>query len=106
MAYNYDTGAFRGYCVLCGDGHSKREMNCVLVRFGSYGSPKTMAYVCQNCTPKVADWLGVELPDEEERHRKLYDYPRCQHCQTRVKTTDRYCWYCGNGLRSAKEHKA
>lgn len=65
MPYNYDTGYFRGYCVLCGDGHPKRHMNRILVAQGSYGTPKCMAYVCQKCTPKVADWFGVELPNLE-----------------------------------------
>ena len=100
--YNYDTGAFRGYCVLCGDGHAKRDMNRILISYGRYGPTKTMAYVCESCAPKVADFLGVALPDEEAQRRRLYEYPACPHCKAEVKKTDRYCWCCGNGLREVR----
>ena len=60
--YNYDTGYFRGYCVLCGAGHAKREMDKIIVVRGSYGKPKTIAYTCANCSPRIAEWLGVEFP--------------------------------------------
>lgn len=96
--YNYDTGAFRGYCVLCGDGHAKRDMNKILISYGRYGHPKMMAHVCVDCSSKVADYLGVELPDEETQRRRLYEDHRCPHCRTSVKKTDRYCWYCGEQL--------
>lgn len=96
--YNYDTGHFRGYCVLCGEGHAKSDMNRILISYGSYASPKIMAYVCDKCSPKVADFLSVALPDREAQRRKLYEYPQCPHCFTKVKKTDKYCCHCGKKL--------
>lgn len=78
--YNYDTGAFRGYCVLCGGGFAKRDIDRVLVKNGRYGTPKTIAYVCRECLPKVADFLGVELPDiDSVEYRGPYNY--CGKCK-------------------------
>ena len=61
--YDYDTGAFRGYCVLCGAGGPKRDFDCIMIRRGSYGNPKKLAYTCRDCSLKLADYLGVELPE-------------------------------------------
>lgn len=75
--YNYDTGAFRGYCVRCGKAARKRDLDRVLCRNGSYGTPKTMAYLCRDCMSWLADTLGVELPDMEAvQHRGPYK----EHC--------------------------
>ena len=60
--YNYDTGQFRGYCVRCGSGGRKSEFVHLLIRNGSYGPTKTMAYLCRDCAASLADQLGVELP--------------------------------------------
>lgn len=83
--YNYDTGAFRGYCVLCGVGGPKRDFDRIMIRNGRYGSPKQMAYTCRECSSKVADFLGVELPDvDHTESRKPYQYSRyCPACQRR-----------------------
>ena len=102
--YNYDTGAFRGYCVLCGTGFSKRELDRVYISNGRYGPHRLMAYICRDCSSKVADYLGVELPDVdgETQKRKLYEYTFCPKCWAQVKKTDRYCRYCGNRLEEAQ----
>ena len=106
MAYNYDTGRFRGYCVLCGDGYPKRELDRIFISNGHYGSHKTMAYVCRSCSAKVADFLGVELPDiDETQERKLYEYSFCPACYGQVKRSDLYCSYCGQRLKEARNGK-
>ena len=96
--YNYDTGAFRGYCVLCGDGHPKRELDRVLIQNGRYGSPKIMAYVCRGCSSKVADYLGVELPDVDAVNHRFHSNKTCPNCKQGVSRFDRYCRYCGRRL--------
>lgn len=68
--YNYDTGKFRGYCVRCGMGAPKRDLDRVLCKNGRYGTPKTMAYLCRDCMSWLADTLGVELPDMEAVERR------------------------------------
>lgn len=79
--YNYDTGAFRGYCVRCGTAAPKRELDRVLVKNGRYGNPKTMAYLCRPCMAWLADTIGVELPDLDKiESRGPYNYcRRCRH---------------------------
>lgn len=101
--YNYDTGAFRGYCVLCGNGYAKRELDRILCRNGSYGSPKTMAYVCRSCMTSVADFLGVELPDMDATEHRQYSGVLCPKCMTYCGSSDRYCRKCGINLKKAKE---
>ena len=100
MANNYDTGRFRGYCVLCGDGYAKRDIDRIYISNGRYGPHKIMAYVCRNCSPKVADFMGVELPDidSEPQRRKMYNYAQCPYCMADTRKKDRYCWSCGKEL--------
>lgn len=99
--YNYDAEKFRGYCVLCGSGFAKRDIDRIYISNGRYGPHKILAYVCRECVPKVADFLGVELPDidGEPQRRKLYDHAQCPQCMTDVRKADRYCWFCGKRLR-------
>lgn len=101
--YNYDTGAFRGYCVLCGDGHRKRDLDRVLCKNGNYGTPKTMAYVCRPCMASVADFLGVELPDMDATERRQYNGVLCPKCMNYCGSTDRYCRRCGMNLQKARD---
>jgi hypothetical protein len=98
--YNYDTGSFRGYCVMCGDGAKKSDLDRLLIRHGSYGSPKTLAYLCRNCATALADHIGVALPDLDEiQSRKMYDITSCPACLRNIKSTDRFCRYCGHRLK-------
>lgn len=101
--YNYDTGAFRGYCVLCGDGYRKRDLDRVLCKNGNYGTPKTMAYVCRGCMSAVADFLGVELPDMDAVERRKFNGDLCPRCMTYCGATDRYCRKCGMNLKKQEE---
>ena len=98
--YNYDTGKFRGYCVLCGDGHAKRDIDRIYISNGRYGSHKIMAYVCRSCAPRVADFLGVELPeiDGEPQRRNAYAFTQCPVCMAEIRKKDHYCWNCGETL--------
>lgn len=104
--YNYDTSSFRGYCVLCGNGFAKRDLDRVLCRKGSYGSPRTMAYVCRSCMSKVADFLGVELPDmDKEPNYRKPNYPFCPKCSIYGMEGDRFCRKCGSKMSSRKDQK-
>lgn len=97
--YNYDTGCFRSACALCGTQKAGRELDRVLVAAGPYSTPKTMAKVCRDCLPRVADFLGTELPDiDKKNYRGPSHYRWCLVCGKMVGRNDVYCKNCGREL--------
>lgn len=96
--YNYDTGAFLGYCVRCGTGFPKRELDRLMVKNGRYGNPKILAYCCRECMANIADALGVALPDIDTPRHRAPHYLFCPACRLHGQEGDRYCRKCGTKL--------
>lgn len=98
---------FRENCALCGDSLPMRDMN-KLYKGESHHScptPRKLCSVCDNCFPKLLDFL--EVPEPEEPERRPYPRPQnrqwCQKCVTYVNKTAKFCPYCGEELATQKE---
>lgn len=83
-------------CVYCGDKKATREMYCILMRKGIYGSQRVVSYVCQSCVANLLDNIGASIPDfEKESSRKFYRHTRCPVCLEEVYKKDKFCPNCG-----------
>ena len=89
---------YRNDCALCGQTFTARDLDKVYVRRGTYGRLVTIACLCQNCTARLADYLGHELPDLDAppARRPMPSY--CPDCMTTVSRYDHFCKYCGEKL--------
>lgn len=96
--YEYDTGAFLGECALCHDKAPKRSLDRVMLKSGSYGSPKILAYICRDCLPRLAEFLEADVPDIDSTNHRLSWEHYCHSCYTIVSRRDRFCKQCGLAL--------
>ena len=89
---------FRENCALCGADFPKRDLNKILMAPGhtSVSSPKKLCGLCDDCLPKLLDFLEVPEPEEKERPYTLARL--CYKCYNHVGKTARYCPYCGDEL--------
>lgn len=94
---------FRENCALCGDDFPKRDLNKILMAPShiSVSTPKKLCGICDNCYPKILDFLEVSEPEFPER--KAYGHRRwCMKCYQYVGKTDKYCPTCGDNLDAQK----
>lgn len=94
---------WRAPCPLCSREFPNRDM--VKIYMGeshhSCPTPRKLCNVCDNCFPKLLDFLEVSEPEEPER--KPYVPPRwCDKCRNRVGKTAVFCPYCGDKLEPQK----
>ena len=88
-------------CVKCGHGIVKRTATKILVQSGTYGTPRTLCWICNRCLPSFLDELEVSMPDDTPRPYT----PRrmCRKCYNYVGKYANYCQHCGNDLNDHKE---
>ena len=92
---------FREPCALCGEHHPKRNMTKLYLGQSHHScpTPRKLCSVCDNCFPKLLDFLEVSEPEEPER--KPYKPRRwCRKCIRDVGKTANFCPYCGDDLSS------
>lgn len=89
---------YRGECSLCGGIFTARDLDKIYIRRGTYGRLATVAATCQNCTARLADYLGQELPDLDAQHFRRGPGSYCPACMTVVSQRDRFCRHCGEKL--------
>lgn len=92
---------YRDNCALCGEDFPMRDLNKLLIgaSHSSVPSPKTLCKVCDNCLPKLYDFLEVSEPDDPpERPYKPRQW--CRKCVHDVGKNARFCPYCGDELAS------
>ena len=51
---------FCSQCAICGRDFMKRNMTAIYTKDG-YASVKVLCHVCQNCLPKLLDFLAVSM---------------------------------------------
>ena len=63
-------------CSLCGEKSPKRDMNKLYIAYGhtSVPSPKKLCSICDNCLPKLCDFLEVNAPDDTVHSRYSKNY--------------------------------
>lgn len=91
MGYEY----YEENCSLCGERKPKRDMNKLYIAYGhtSVPSPRKMCSVCDECLPKLCEFLEVNAPDDTEHRRKA---PKlCYKCFKYSKSDAAFCQYCG-----------
>lgn len=90
---------YREPCALCGEQFPKRDLNKLLMARSHDSVPKTrnLCGLCDNCLPKLLDFL--EVPEPEDQERKPYK-PRqlCLKCFNFSGKTAKFCPYCGDEL--------
>ena len=92
---------FRENCALCGDSLPVRDMN-KLYKGDSHircSTPRKLCNVCDNCFPKLLDFLEVSEPEEPVR-RPYKPRRLCRKCVSYVNKTAKFCPYCGDELAS------
>ena len=89
---------YRGECALCGGLFTARDLDKVYVRRGTYGRLMTIACLCQNCTARLADYLGRELPDLHAPYARRPMPSFCPNCTATVSKNDIFCRRCGEKL--------
>ena len=100
---------YRDYCALCGKELPKLSMNKIFIGFSHIRyvtTPKTIAFVCDDCLPELYDTLGVIEPDRESK-RADKGKPRnyCKKCYTTIGKTALYCPWCGEKVKENEELK-
>ena len=94
---------FRENCALCGADLPKRDLNKILMAPGhtSVSTPKKLCGLCDDCLPKLLDFL--EVPEPEDKEKKPYTPRRwCRRCNNDVGKTFVFCPYCGDKLEPQK----
>lgn len=95
---------FRENCAMCGDSLPMRDMNQLKLSKSREINRdfRKLCHVCDNCLPKLLDFLEVSEPEEPER--RPYTKPQhrqwCRKCVTYVNKTAKFCPYCGDELSS------
>lgn len=95
---------FRENCALCGDSLPMRDMNQLKLSKSREINRdfRKLCHVCDNCLPKLLDFLEVSEPEEPERRPyKLRQW--CRKCVRDVGKNARYCPYCGDELATQIE---
>lgn len=95
---------FREPCALCGDYHPMRDMKKIYLGQSHHScpTPRKLCSVCDNCFPKLLDFL--EVPEPEEKETRPYTPARyCRKCYYTVGKTARFCPYCGDELAAQKK---
>lgn len=90
---------FRENCALCGADFPKRDLNKILMAPGHTSAPvpKKLCGICDDCLPKILDFL--EVPEPEDKERAPYTLARrCQKCYNVVGKMARFCPVCGDNL--------
>ena len=86
-------------CALCGIQSPKRDLNKILFTRShvSVTTPKKLCGVCDDCLPKLFDYLEITEPPDAEKKPFV---PRrwCRKCVTDVGKTAVFCPYCGDRL--------
>lgn len=97
---------YREPCALCGDYFPSRDLTKLYLGKSHCSSPvpRKLCGVCDNCFPKLLDFLEVSEPEEPER--KPYK-PRqwCRKCVRDVGKNARFCPHCGDELASQRKDK-
>ncbi len=61
---------YRDCCAICGKELPKRSMNKIFIGFSHIRyatTPKTIAFICDDCLPELYDTLGVIEPERESK---------------------------------------
>ena len=92
---------FREPCALCADLHPVRNMNKIMLAKSHVinPTPGKLCFVCDNCFPKLLDFLEVSEP-EEPNPRPYKPRRWCRKCIRDVGKNANYCPYCGDDLSS------
>lgn len=96
---------FRENCALCGADFPKRDLNKLMLAPGhlSVTHPTKMCGICDDCLPKLLDFLEVPEPDYKE---KPYNPRRwCRKCVRDVGKTAVFCPYCGDELATQQKEE-
>lgn len=94
---------FRENCAICHYPFPCRDMTKIYMgqSHSSCPTPRKLCNVCDNCFPKLLDFLEVSEPEAPER--KPYTPPRlCWKCFRSVGKTAKYCPGCGDELAKQK----
>lgn len=94
---SYQKQYYKDDCNLCGKREIKRNLIRVMLRDGAYGSPKQVAYLCEDCLPKLAEFLECDIPDLTECARRT-PMTCCPECYTTISRLDRFCKHCGHQI--------
>ena len=90
---------YREPCALCGKEFPKRNLNKLMLSTDHSSVPKLkkLCGICDNCLPKLLDYL--EVPEPEDTERRPYK-PRqlCRKCYNWAGKTAKFCPYCGDRL--------
>lgn len=91
-------------CAKCGRTIVKRDATKILVQSGTYGTPKTLCWLCDRCLPSLLDDLEVSMP--EDQPRPYTPAPWCRKCSSTVGKKAVFCPYCGDELASQKTRRS
>lgn len=98
---------YRENCALCGEWIAKQDMNQLrLSKSGEINRDfRKLCHVCNNCLPKLLDFL--EVPEPEAPDRRPYK-PRqlCRKCYNFAGNYANYCPHCGNDLNAQDEKRS
>lgn len=86
-------------CALCGEDFPKRDLHKLMVSPAhiSVPNPRRLCGLCDNCLPKLLDFL--EVPEPEDKEKRPYTPRRwCRKCIRDVGKTSIFCPYCGEEL--------
>lgn len=88
---------YREPCSMCGRDLAKRDMNKLLMEAShtSCTHPKKICFVCDDCLPKLLDYLGASEP-ETPKFRAAGRF--CHRCYNNVGKRALFCPYCGEKL--------
>ena len=97
---------YREPCALCGDELPKRHLNKLMLGEAHSSVPrlKKLCGICDNCLPKLYDFLEVSEPEEPEK-RPYKPRQWCRKCGSDVGKTAKFCPYCGDELASQASQK-
>lgn len=90
---------FKENCALCGDEFPMRDLRKLLLSDAHTSVPKTrkLCGICDDCLPKLLDFLEVTEPEDKER-RPYAPRQLCRKCYSWAGKTAKFCPYCGDEL--------
>lgn len=62
-ALKYCAPSWVATCAKCGKEGYKRSMVALLVKTGSYSTPRTLCHVCKGCMAQLLDELEASMPE-------------------------------------------
>ena len=94
---------YREPCALCGEEFPKRNLNKLMLStaHSSVTKLKKLCGICDNCLPKLLDFLEVSMPEDQQR--PYTPAPWCRKCSATVGKRAKFCPYCGDKLDSQKK---